>query len=469
VNVQVQDGTPSLSTRRSQARPTRMAIAARCLRAQWLSQSLRRPSTARWQSSFAHLEKELKERKIQPIFDDLTPQSSYRLDMGLADFLPETNPPSVLPPTNQPSVLPIPHHLIYFEPTKPQSQMLADGTNPDQSPGDPFVRRMWAGGRVLYNQGNQLTLDSGRAVCSEFIRSVTIKGKGGEEKIFVGIERRLARATDAEMEQLGPAQTDAQEKETLEHRVRQRLWRDSDTDFGPCSILETRNIVFMRSRTKEEAAADAAKSGGKILKPQHKPDWSHTITPDPKLLFRFSALTFNAHAIHLDPEYCREVEGHRNLLFHGPLSYVFMVTLLQQQLRKQGNEVIKQVEYRNLAPLYCHEPVTFCGTKTSEKKWEIWTQTPEGKSNCTYLPNIPLTDNFRWHCRQGLHYNRTRHYRPFEPWHIGYQTLHKMHLPCSGCTNNAKPYLQPQLALRHKIETRTDNCQHRANNNQSPI
>ena len=161
--------------------------------------------------------------------------------------------------------------------------------------------------------------------------------------------------------------------------MRQRLWRDSDEDYGPCSILETRNIVFLRARSKEEAAAEAKRVPGKMLKPQHAPDWHHTIMPDAKLLFRFSALTFNAHAIHLDPEYCREVEGHRNLLFHGPLSYVFMVTLLQQELRKHGKEVVKSVEYRNLAPLYCHEPVTFCGKKTGEPTWDIWTQTPPGK------------------------------------------------------------------------------------------
>ena len=298
--------------------------------------------------------------------------------MSLADFLPSTNPPPVFPPTTDAGVLPIPHHLIYFEPTKPASVMLADGTNPDQSPGEPFVRRMWAGGRVLYNQSNPFTLDASRGVCAEFIRSVTVKGKPGQERIFVAIERRQAKATEDEMRRCGAAQTDMQEKQTLDHRVRQRLWRDSDADFGPCSILETRNIVFMRSRTKEEAETESKKAAEKRLMPQHKPDWTYTITPDPKLLFRFSALTFNAHAIHLDPEYCREVEGHRNLLFHGPLSYVFMITLLQQRLRESGNEVVKSIEYRNLAPLYCHEPVTFCGTKTGEHKWEIWTQTPEG-------------------------------------------------------------------------------------------
>ena len=134
----------------------------------------------------------------------------------------------------------------------------------------------------------------------------------------------------------------------------------------------------MRSRSKEEAEAEGQKAKEKRLTPQHTPDWTYTITPDPKLLFRFSALTFNAHAIHLDPRYCQEVEGHRDLLFHGPLTYVFMATLLQHELRKNSNEVIRHVDYRNLAPLYCNEPVTFCGTKTGDRKWEIWTQTPEG-------------------------------------------------------------------------------------------
>ncbi|KAK0285611.1 hypothetical protein LTR35_004951 [Friedmanniomyces endolithicus] len=359
-----------------------MASTTRCLQAQWLRRTaLRTPSTARWQSTFTltNLEKSMRERQIPPIFDDLTPQPSYRLHTTLADFLPSTPPPAVLPPTNPPSSLPIPHHLIYFEPTKPASTMLADGTNPDQSPGGPFVRRMWAGGHVQYNHANPLTLDAGRGVCAEFIRSVTVKGQAGAEKIFVRIERRLARATAEECKMLGSALGDAEEKATLEHRVRQRLWRDSDTDFGPCAVLETRNIVFMRARSKEEAAAETAKAAGKRLKPQHTPDWSHTIVPDPKLLFRFSALTFNAHAIHLDPEYCREVEGHRDLLFHGPLSFVFMVTVLQQELGKRGGgEVVKTVEYRNLAPLYCHEEVTFCGARVGEGKYEIWTQTPDG-------------------------------------------------------------------------------------------
>ena len=358
-----------------------MATATRTIRPQWLTRTLlRTPPKARRQSSFAHLESSMKSRKIQPIFDDLTPTPSYRLNTTLADFLPDTNPPSVLPPTteSEASLLPTAHHLIYFEPTKRGRDMLADGTNPDQSPGEPFVRRMWAGSTVLYNQANPFLLDGSRGVCAEFIRGVSFKGQPGQERVFVTVERRQAKATPDEIDRLAAAQTDGSAKETLEHRVRQRLWRDNDADFGPCSILETRNIVFMRARSKEEAERDSKKAKEKQLTPQHTPDWSYTVTPDPKLLFRFSALTFNAHAIHLDPEYCREVEGHRTLLFHGPLSYVFIMTLLQQRLGQNTNEVIRQVEYRNLAPLYCHEPITFCAKKTGERKWDIWAQTPEG-------------------------------------------------------------------------------------------
>ena len=275
--------------------------------------------------------------------------------------------------------LPIPHHLIYFEPTKPASSMLPDGTNPDQSPGPPYTRRMWAGGHVLYNPTNPLVLDGSRGVCAEFIRTVQSKGKDGDEKLFVRIERRLARASEDEIAELAAAEGDEEVRNTLEHRVRQRLWRDSDTDLGPCSVIETRNIVFLRPRSKEEAAAESARSAGKKLTPQRKAEWSHTVMPDPKLLFRFSALTFNAHAIHLDPEYCREVEGHKERLFHGPLSFVFMITLLQQELKKQGlGEVVREVEYRNLAPLYCNEKVKFCGARTGDGKWEVWSETPDG-------------------------------------------------------------------------------------------
>jgi len=107
------------------------------------------------------------------------------------------------------------------------------------------------------------------------------------------------------------------------------------------------------------------------------PDFFVKITPTPALLFRFSALTFNAHSIHLDPQYCREVEGHRNLLVHGPLSLVFMLSVLRSQLK---NEMVLNFEYRNLAPLYVNEELRVCVKKDSTKtnKYDIWIEGKEG-------------------------------------------------------------------------------------------
>jgi hydroxyacyl-ACP dehydratase HTD2-like protein with hotdog domain len=102
------------------------------------------------------------------------------------------------------------------------------------------------------------------------------------------------------------------------------------------------------------------------------------MTPTKSLLFRFSALTFNAHGIHLDPQYAREVEGHRNILLHGPLSLVLMLSVLRSQL-KEG-EMIMRFDYRNLAPLYSGEELKICVKKdiSKENKHDVWIEGKEG-------------------------------------------------------------------------------------------
>ena len=40
------------------------------------------------------------------------------------------------------------------------------------------------------------------------------------------------------------------------------------------------------------------------------PDFTFTYLPTPTTLFRFSALTFNGHYIHLDKEYAQKFEGY---------------------------------------------------------------------------------------------------------------------------------------------------------------
>ena len=239
---------------------------------------------------------------------------------------------------------------------------------------------MWAGGSVHYSTTNPLRLDGRRAACVEGIRSAMVKGKPGDEKVFVGIERRLGYLTSEEVSALAKVDPESEAAiSEIEDSIRDRFWRPTDDDPGDASVLERRNIVFLREdkTPKTPPKEQASSAPPKILKPTHSPTlFEHTITANPKLLFRFSALTFNAHAIHLDPEYCRTQEGHRDLLFHGPLSYTFLVTLLRRSL--PASEQVSYIEYRNLAPVYCNEPVTFCGAKTGENKYEIWIQGPDG-------------------------------------------------------------------------------------------
>ncbi len=89
-----------------------------------------------------------------------------------------------------------------------------------------------------------------------------------------------------------------------------------------------------------------------------KPAFLTTIQPDRTLLFHFSALTFNAHAIHLDREYTRMQERHRDLLVHGPLSLLLMLSALQSQAGDAWH--LAKLDYRNLAPLYVDNKMSVC-------------------------------------------------------------------------------------------------------------
>ena len=331
---------------------------------------------------FSNLSRDLTQRKIPLTYDYLVPTPTHLLTTAFSDILPSTEKSSnaLARPTLSDSIpLPKAHHLIYFPPAIPGKDLLPDGTDPLQSPGPPFVRRMWAGGSVRWNNTSSqpLQLNGSPAAVLESIRDVTIKGKPGDEKIFVGIERRV-----------GTLASNNEDEET----TRQRFWRESEEDFadGAVGVIERRNIVFMRERRKEQAS-DASKSQSKenskppkqMPAPHETSDFDVAVTPDPKLLFRYSALTYNAHAIHLDPEYCREVEGHRGMLVHGPLSFTLLVTMLERQL-EQERQTAKFIEYRNLAPLYCNETLRLKGRKikdasgTEEGKWDVWVETPEG-------------------------------------------------------------------------------------------
>ena len=71
------------------------------------------------------------------------------------------------------------------------------------------------------------------------------------------------------------------------------------------------------------------------------------LTPDSVLLFRYSALTFNAHRIHYDHTYATETEAYSGVVVHGPLQATLLLNLVADALKTSPH----RFTFRGLAPL----------------------------------------------------------------------------------------------------------------------
>ncbi|KAF8534867.1 hypothetical protein BDD12DRAFT_754797 [Trichophaea hybrida] len=274
----------------------------------------------------------LLQRPLPSIHDWISPQPSHLLSLSLAPYL-NTSPPRSTPRTS--GDLPAGHHLVYFPPQLPESLLLPDGSDAEQSPGPAWPRRMWVGGSITFCRTAPLRIFD-EAVLNERVESVQIKGS----KLFVWFERTMCR--------LPLSATPA--------------------------IVERRCLVFLQPVTTTTASTVI-----KSLKPKEKPDFVETFVPSQHLLFRFSALTFNAHRIHYDTPFSRDVEGYlRGNLCHGPLAVAFLLGLLERELMGKGRN-IRSFEYKCLAPMYVGEKYRIAGRWKGEgKKCELWAETPEG-------------------------------------------------------------------------------------------
>jgi 3-methylfumaryl-CoA hydratase len=104
--------------------------------------------------------------------------------------------------------------------------------------------------------------------------------------------------------------------------------------------------------------------------------WRHTITPDPVMLFRYSAITFNPHRIHYDRTYCIETEGYPGLVVHGPFAQQCIFDLLRDSV---PDRKVKTMAIRARAPLFDTAPFEVIGRPTADGKGaELWTVTPKG-------------------------------------------------------------------------------------------
>jgi hydroxyacyl-ACP dehydratase HTD2-like protein with hotdog domain len=99
----------------------------------------------------------------------------------------------------------------------------------------------------------------------------------------------------------------------------------------------------------------------------------------PVSLFRFSALTFNAHKIHYALPWCRDVEGHRNLVVHGPLNLIHILDLWRDTRPKGSFELPKSIKYRATSPVYAEEAYCIVLEDKPDGRSEVKLWTSEGK------------------------------------------------------------------------------------------
>jgi 3-methylfumaryl-CoA hydratase len=127
------------------------------------------------------------------------------------------------------------------------------------------------------------------------------------------------------------------------------------TADGVAVGVEEQDIVYRSEpdgagpRTLAGPATGAAESAG---------GWRLELATGPVLLFRFSALTYNAHRIHYDRPYATQVEGYPDLVVHGPLLALLALELPRLHAPGRG---IRSFEYRLVRPAFAPSRIVAAG------------------------------------------------------------------------------------------------------------
>jgi itaconyl-CoA hydratase / mesaconyl-C4 CoA hydratase len=211
---------------------------------------------------------------------------------------------------------------LYFLNWPAGQELGADGhpSNGRFLPPLPHRQRMWAGGRCAITEPLRLGEPAERV---SSLASVTAKRGSTGEMLFV-TERR---------------------------EFRQR---------GRTCLVEEQDIVYRSGRSAGQHPSVVDESA----RPHEGEPWQLSLRPDPALLFRFSALTANAHRIHYDAPYCRDEEGYPGLVVHGPLLALLMLELAR---RHAPDRQVRSLSYRLRRPVCAGEHLVACGTPRGDR------------------------------------------------------------------------------------------------------
>ena len=261
--------------------------------------------------------------RTQTAVDVLHPGPANQLRLSLNRGEPELRDGDPLPPS---------WLALYFLPRFATAELRPDGSPRDTGVIPPMAlpRRMFAGERVRIHR--PLTL--GERVSRETtLADLSVKRGGTGTLVFATVTSRVA---------------------------------GSD---GRVAAEDERRTVF-----REEV-----KTGERNQAPRREPaptdvPWRCIVRPDPVLLFRFSALTFNSHRIHYDRSWAMDVEGYPGLVVHGPLTTTLLVDFARDS--NPGRRITSYTTQAR-APLFDTAPFELRGRPT-DRGCECWAVTPEG-------------------------------------------------------------------------------------------
>ena len=134
------------------------------------------------------------------------------------------------------------------------------------------------------------------------------------------------------------------------------------------AIVDEHDIVYREVTGEGASSRPGEPAPGKAR-------WTGPVDPDPTLLFRYSALTFNGHRIHYDRDYARDVERYGGLVVHGPLLATLMVSLAGRSIPDRR---VSRFEFRGMRPVMDTETFTVNADPESDNALAVWIANGDG-------------------------------------------------------------------------------------------